>query len=809
MSRRIILLSDGTGNSSAKVWRTNVWRMFSALDLSSDEQIACYDDGVGSSSFAPLALLGGMFGVGLRRNVISLYKFACRNYRAVGDEIYGFGFSRGAFTIRVTTGLIIDQGLIPAATISESELDRLAKLAYRNYHKKHFHTNWGLIYRQMQKWRGKSVQTPAVPPGRNIPIIRFLGLWDTVAAYGLPVDEMTRGLSQWIWPLEIPNHTLHGSIKRACHALSLDDERTTFHPVLWDEQHEVPQTAAERFTSGERLSQVWFSGVHANVGGGYPDDSLAQIPLYWIMQEAKPCGLTFKAANPEAVAETKQSQDKDGRLYDSREGFSSYYRYGPRRLSRLCNEVFSKTLDDKVSVATPKIHDSVFKRIKNNAQVYAPIGIPHDYELVVTVPDANGVDATFRIDPLPTSPSGSSVVYELKKDAEARVVLERAAVWPLVYLRAALYLLTILTTAFFLVFPLVGNGNVLSEKQNQLKWVSDLIRTAGGFLPGWISPWFVAYAEYPVIFLIVVVVLCTLLFASQKTASAISDRMTALWRNSLAHTAKQPATPPTNTLTRTQGFLVKLRSSWKDYLGPALSAIGIVYIAVTFPNRWLFTALDEAGLVCTQTLPPSNRTQLPDIPDHGIIFLFDVSTPCFATGYKVDRLDKFLIWTSPPSEEEIERRYPGEKKKVGACSLPANGGPDPLSGRFLNGTVETDARGYSTFINEGDYPSKSEGVTPGLGLAQTIWNALLLPLKRHYGEPWFRPVARYGSIGSELDFLEPDPDSKITKISENIVPKVSGELFFYVNDAVIGLPSFQVFYRDNIGCAKLFVLPTK
>src|SRR3981189_4007879 len=111
----IVLLSDGTGNSSAKVWRTNVWRLFEALDLSSSDQVACYDDGVGTSSFRPLAILGGAFGIGLRRNVISLYKFACRNYRATADEIYDFVFSRGAFTIRVVIGLIIDQGLIPPA----------------------------------------------------------------------------------------------------------------------------------------------------------------------------------------------------------------------------------------------------------------------------------------------------------------------------------------------------------------------------------------------------------------------------------------------------------------------------------------------------------------------------------------------------------------------------------------------------------------------------------------------------------------------------------------------------------------------
>src|SRR5258706_2936800 len=123
MSRNIVLLSDGTGNSAAKVWRTNVWRTFEALDLSSSDQVAFYDDGVGTSSFKPLAVLGGAFGIGLRRNVIALYKFACRNFRNEGDEIFGFGFSRGAFTIRVTVGLILDQGLIPVKNISESDLD--------------------------------------------------------------------------------------------------------------------------------------------------------------------------------------------------------------------------------------------------------------------------------------------------------------------------------------------------------------------------------------------------------------------------------------------------------------------------------------------------------------------------------------------------------------------------------------------------------------------------------------------------------------------------------------------------------------
>jgi uncharacterized protein (DUF2235 family) len=784
MPRRIILLSDGTGNSSASFWRTNVWRMFCALDLTNNDQVACYDDGVGTSSFQPLAILGGAFGIGLRRNVISLYKFACRNYQATGDEIHVFGFSRGAFTIRVVIGLIIDQGLIPAGNISETELDRLARRAYRDYHKKHFHTNWGLIIKQIRKWLGREIKPDTkVPAGRNVPDIRFLGLWDTVAAYGLPVDEMTRGVSQWIWPLEIPSHTLHPSVKRACHALSLDDERTTFHPVLWDEKKENVQTGTSRLTNTERLSQVWFAGVHANVGGGYPDDSLAHIPLYWIMQEAKACGLVFKTANPDALAETKEAQDKDGRLYDSRSGTGSYYRYGPRRLSRLCNEVFSRTLDDEVSIATPKIHESVFRRIKNHAHVYAPIGIPHDYELVVTVPMANRIDADFRIDPLPTTPGND--VYELKGNAQARVVAERAAIWPLVYLRAMLYFLTLLATAFFIVFPYTGRSNVLLEKENVFKWVSDLILTLSGFLPGWVASWLVAYAQYPVMFGVLIAILIALLWGSSKVAAAITDKMAALWKGSLTHATNAPAVAPSNELTTKESILRGLRSSWKDYLGPALSAVAIVYVVVTLADRWLFTALDQAGFVCTRSDPP-----LKEIPPEGVLFSFEISNPCFATGYKVGRLDRYLLWTTP-GKAALDQRFPNHKVEPGTCTASERE-------KLVNGTVVADGRGFETFRNERG---------PVLSWGQTMWNAFLLPLKRHYGEPWLQPVARYGTIGSEMDFLEPDPDPKVTVISENVVPKVPGELFFYFNDAVFAVPSVQPFYRDNKGCATFFIRP--
>src|SRR5258708_3138306 len=156
MGKKIIVLSDGTGNSAAKVWRTNVWRLFESLDLRKSDQIAIYDDGVGTSSFKPLALLGGAFGVGLKRNVLGLYKFLFRNYKSKrdyeelakfaparsadpgrppedfkDDEIFLFGFSRGAFPVRVLTGLLLSQGLVEFPP--ESELDGNGGAAFRAY----------------------------------------------------------------------------------------------------------------------------------------------------------------------------------------------------------------------------------------------------------------------------------------------------------------------------------------------------------------------------------------------------------------------------------------------------------------------------------------------------------------------------------------------------------------------------------------------------------------------------------------------------------------------------------------------------
>src|SRR3954447_11264910 len=134
MRKKIVVFADGTGNAFT-VQESNVWRLYQALDQTQPDQIAHYIRGVGTSGFKPLALLDGATGFGVPSNVRKLYEFISWNWED-GDEIYMFGFSRGAFTIRTLTGLIESEGLLPASfrkNVSRAEMRRNVAKAWRSY----------------------------------------------------------------------------------------------------------------------------------------------------------------------------------------------------------------------------------------------------------------------------------------------------------------------------------------------------------------------------------------------------------------------------------------------------------------------------------------------------------------------------------------------------------------------------------------------------------------------------------------------------------------------------------------------------
>src|SRR5262249_16553019 len=333
---------------------------------------------------------------------------------------------------------ILEQGLVKAD--SEAELDAKASAAYRAFRAENFHTFWRIenIVRWIRDLLLRSKYSKA--NNRQNPRVRFLGLWDTVAAYGTPIEEMTRGISQWIWPWQLPSCRLDARVQRACHALAIDDERTTFHPVLWDERQEkalLPSQDGKSYLRDERVSQVWFAGVHSNVGGGYPDDSLSQISLVWIMQEARLAGVRFKsvpAASPQTVDHPATAQDKDGRLYDPRSGLGGNYRYRPGNILDLSKDLLSRGGAEIL----PKIHESVLQRIKNNAHLYAPKGLPARYQIVTT----NGEVL---------APGNNT--YENANQAAARADIQEK-VWNLIWLRRIVYFTTVGVSIYLAGFPL-------------------------------------------------------------------------------------------------------------------------------------------------------------------------------------------------------------------------------------------------------------------------------------------------------------------------------------------------------------------
>ncbi len=361
--RRIILFSDGTGNSSGKLFKTNVWRLYEAVDLGpaaagDEEQIGHYSNGVGTSAFRPLALMGGIFGFGLKSNILDLYKYLCRNW-IPGDRILLFGFSRGAFTIRLLVGLIASQGILRGATRwdppDEDTLSYQARAAYRSFAgdawpNRVLARSAARVLRAARNavlaaHRRITDRKPYDRMRNSYADIDFVGVWDTVAAYGGPIVEITRGIDDWIWPLTMPNYQLSPRVLKARHALSLDDERDAFQPLLWDEVRELmlirhggairtddpARPEVLRRVPEGRLKQVWFSGMHADVGGGYSDESLSFVSLLWMIDELDDAVRLL----PEHTRRIASMSNAYGPIHNSRAGLGGYYRFQPRRIRAL------------------------------------------------------------------------------------------------------------------------------------------------------------------------------------------------------------------------------------------------------------------------------------------------------------------------------------------------------------------------------------------------------------------------------------------------------------------------------------------
>jgi uncharacterized protein (DUF2235 family) len=562
--KSLVVFSDGTGNSSAKLFKTNVWRLYQAVDTKDPEdplqrrQVVAYDDGVGTSSFKPLALLGGAFGVGLRRNVLQLYRFICRNYEH-GDRIYAFGFSRGAFTIRVLIGLLTTVGIIRFGSLSDARLEALSADAYRRFRRcfvlsgnrptgsaqknawlpKLTNVTVNPIRSLRDGWTNlwRRVFGPPILTDRDLmPItdeIELVGVWDTVAAYGSPVAEITKGIDRWVWPLSMPDYKLSEKVRCARHALALDDERDTFHPLLWDEIHERELVRTGE-VSADRLKQVWFAGMHSDVGGGYSDDSLAYVPLVWMANEAVARGLRLYAKE---LGEYGAKADPFGPIHDSRSGLAGYYRYQPRKISaRLeprdpTTRVFQDPDIKYGLLAKAHIHGSVLERIARGNDGYAPIVLPGDYDV-----EGGG------------TPEPHAAV---RAQAQERV-------WDAVWRRRVNYFLTIAFT-----FALVAMGFLPPSESSCVGpqcVITPVLRTVSDFLPGFLGRWIDAFADRPLAFLVLAAVIAWLMAHTRQTERSMRDRMRALFRLSMSPLSPTPVALAEAVQQR--GFIRGPRSSW-------------------------------------------------------------------------------------------------------------------------------------------------------------------------------------------------------------------------------------------------------
>ena len=266
--KRIIICSDGTWNRPERLghnedFPTNVLKFargISSKDKNDIKQIVFYDWGIGSYHNTTT---GGAFGAGLEKNVMDAYRFLVHNYD-IGDEIYTFGFSRGAYTVRSLCGMINNSGILKSSNGS------LVEKAFDLYKDKNIKPNSNF----MISWRKEnSIE--------NISKIKFVGVWDTVGALGLPFSVFGLIEDKHLFY----DNKIGSNIETARHALSLDEERKDFEATIW------------KHKKGVDLKQVWFSGVHADIGGSYAPTSgslLSDIPMMWMKKEAEKIGLFFE-----------------------------------------------------------------------------------------------------------------------------------------------------------------------------------------------------------------------------------------------------------------------------------------------------------------------------------------------------------------------------------------------------------------------------------------------------------------------------------------------------------------------------------
>lgn len=319
--KNVVVCCDGTGNEFGRN-NTNVVLTYTLVPKGNG-QVAYYDPGVGTGGWeyeegGPLRAKGDQAtGHGLQKNVEDAYRYLMAQYDP-GDKVFLFGFSRGAFTARSLAGMLHKCGLL------QRDANNLVEYAAKVYNTE---GNDGTAAEFRKAF------------GRDCPV-HFVGVWDTVESLVMNAGK------------RFHDATLNPEVAHGYHALAIDERRKDFPPSLWDEAAAQP---------GQTIGQVWFAGVHCDVGGWYDERGLSNTALHWMLGKAQRCGLEV---NQEELA--KHRQDPHDEAHESYAGF--WRMRGSER---------------RAIPEGAKIHVSVQERMQEAAHAYRPENLPAAYEFVM------------------------------------------------------------------------------------------------------------------------------------------------------------------------------------------------------------------------------------------------------------------------------------------------------------------------------------------------------------------------------------------------------------------------------------------
>jgi len=851
MPKKIVVFADGTGNAFS-TQESNVWRLYDALDQTFPGQIAHYIKGVGTSGFKPFAILDGATGIGVPSNVRKLYRFISRNWEP-GAEIYMFGFSRGAFTIRTLIGMIHSEGLIPVETdgepTSHAEMRRNSMAAWRAYRSKT--TSWkdtlftititrlirdillGLLHLAGWLFFGhrfyRTVAGETLRQARNNVPITFVGLFDTVEAFGVPIEEFRRAIDWAIWPISFRNKILNDKVACARHALSLDDERETFHPLRFD---------LEKSPHPERIKEVWFAGVHSDVGGGYPEDGSAHVPLAWMMDEIGD-GLRYLPGARQTLADKASAYAP---VHDSRSGLAVFYRYSPRLVG--------------YNGGPPVIHHSVAEKIAFGAERYAPVTLPDTAR--VLMPDGSmetikGFDrerfAAKRAVGRPADDIASHAVHSLRDPSPAIVSLTLDEIWKR---RVAYYCLLFAAFAVaslpWMVKPVVEQFRywmqhlaygisasvgqhwdslwdwLAGNDQGSSAFLASVLQYVGSALPGYAKPWSDALIDRPWACGIVIAITLYLYLKNSGLRDSIADLARQAWMP-LARTRRltAQANAPKGTATfarwmRTSAITGAVSCLTSRYILPGAGLL-LIFAAIGISiSRSTVTFRDGSGALCST--PSSASIEAPQPGNSLSRDGFSTDQICWASGLRLQKgrhYELTMEMTEPYFDQTLMTGILGFK--------------DVRSWRHLSGQLilrwwtadwfqpiakvgRTGSDAWPLISADGDTALPIGSDSSGNKIPENFYQDpsyqdRLAELSR--GPAKDDPIRlRYSSKIPPSELAAANAiESKYSlprKFISHFTAPADGELLLYVNDAIAAIPLVRTmggFYANNSGRAKV------